>query len=271
MIVLPMILENKAKEKNSSMAGQMTLADLLGEDSKDAEEFRITMPKLPEFDLSEILQFEKEALGFYLSGHPLDEFREVMNANITATSLSFNREAQTDREPLRDKQQVTVGGIITGIKNKITSKQQQMAFIEIEDMVGTIDVVVFPNTYQKKRELIRPDNKVFIFGSVDISDDANAKLIANNIYTFEEAPKELWLQFEDKDSYLKLAPQVDRILSEYKGLDQVSVYLKKEKAVKKLNREQSVNVNNALLTTLYNLLSEINVKVTYKVLKKIQN
>ncbi len=271
MIVLPMILENKAKEKNSSMAGQMTLADLLGEDSKDAEEFRITMPKLPEFDLSEILQFEKEALGFYLSGHPLDEFREVMNANITATSLSFNREAQTDREPLRDKQQVTVGGIITGIKNKITSKQQQMAFIEIEDMVGTIDVVVFPNTYQKKRELIRPDNKVFIFGSVDISDDANAKLIANNIYTFEEAPKELWLQFEDKDSYLKLAPQVDRILSEYKGLDQVSVYLKKEKAVKKLNRKQSVNVNNALLTTLYNLLSEINVKVTYKVLKKIQN
>ena len=271
MIVLPMILENKAKEKNSSMAGQMTLADLLGEDSKDAEEFRITMPKLPEFDLSEILQFEKEALGFYLSGHPLDEFREVMNANITATSLSFNREAQTDREPLRDKQQVTVGGIITGIKNKITSKQQQMAFIEIEDMVGTIDVVVFPNTYQKKRELIRPDNKVFIFGSVDISDDANAKLIANNIYTFEEAPKELWLQFEDKDSYLKLAPQVDRILSEYKGLDQVSVYLKKEKAVKKLNREQSVNVNNALLTTLNGLLSEKNVKVTYKVLKKIQN
>ncbi|MBO6308452.1 MAG: DNA polymerase III subunit alpha [Oribacterium sp.] len=271
MIVLPMILENKAKEKNSSMAGQMTLADLLGEDSKDAEEFRITMPKLPEFDLSEILQFEKEALGFYLSGHPLDEFREVMNANITATSLSFNREAQTDREPLRDKQQVTVGGIITGIKNKITSKQQQMAFIEIEDMVGTIDVVVFPNTYQKKRELIRPDNKVFIFGSVDISDDANAKLIANNIYTFEESPKELWLQFEDKESYLKLAPQVDRILSEYKGLDQVSVYLKKEKAVKKLNREQSVNVNNALLTTLYSLLSEKNVKVTYKVLKKIQN
>ena len=271
MIVLPMILENKAKEKNSSMAGQMTLADLLGEDSKDAEEFRITMPKLPEFDLSEILQFEKEALGFYLSGHPLDEFREVMNANITATSLSFNREAQTDREPLRDKQQVTVGGIITGIKNKITSKQQQMAFIEIEDMVGTIDVVVFPNTYQKKRELIRPDNKVFIFGSVDISDDANAKLIANNIYTFEESPKELWLQFEDKESYLKLAPQVDRILSEYKGLDQVSVYLKKEKAVKKLNREQSVNVNNALLTTLNGLLSEKNVKVTYKVLKKIQN
>ncbi|MBO5598232.1 MAG: DNA polymerase III subunit alpha [Oribacterium sp.] len=271
MIVLPMILENKAKEKNSSMAGQMTLADLLGEDSKDAEEFRITMPKLPEFDLSEILQFEKEALGFYLSGHPLDEFREVMNANITATSLSFNREAQTDREPLRDKQQVTVGGIITGIKNKITSKQQQMAFIEIEDMVGTIDVVVFPNTYQKKRELIRPDNKVFIFGSVDISDDANAKLIANNIYTFEEAPKELWLQFDDKDSYLKLAPQVDRILSEHKGLDQVSVYLKKEKAVKKLNREQSVNVNNALLTTLNGLLSEKNVKVTYKVLKKIQN
>lgn len=271
MIVLPMILENKAKEKNSSMAGQMTLADLLGENSKDAEEFRITMPKLPEFDLSEILQFEKEALGFYLSGHPLDEFREVMNANITATSLSFNREAQTDREPLRDKQQVTVGGIITGIKNKITSKQQQMAFIEIEDMVGTIDVVVFPNTYQKKRELIRPDNKVFIFGSVDISDDANAKLIANNIYTFEEAPKELWLQFDDKDSYLKLAPQVDRILSEYKGLDQVSVYLKKEKAVKKLNREQSVNVNNALLTTLHSLLSEKNVKVTYKVLKKKQN
>ena len=271
MIVLPMILENKAKEKNSSMAGQMTLADLLGEGNKDAEEFRITMPKLPEFDLSEILQFEKEALGFYLSGHPLDEFREVMNANITATSLSFNREAQTDQEPLRDKQQVTVGGIITGIKNKITSKQQQMAFIEIEDMVGTIDVVVFPNTYQKKRELIRPDNKVFIFGSVDISDDANAKLIANNIYTFEEAPKELWLQFDDKDSYLKLAPQVDRILSEHKGLDQVSVYLKKEKAVKKLNREQAVNVNNALLTTLNSLLGEKNVKVTYKVLKKIQN
>ena len=268
----PMIIDSKAKEKVNSMAGQMTLADLLGDDDKEAQEFRITMPRLPEFTKGELLQFEKEALGFYLSGHPLDEYSEAIKANVSASSYDFRRDSESGSVNLRNKQRVTIGGIITEIKTKITSKQQkQMAFLQLEDMAGTVEVVVFPNVYEVKRPLLVEENKVFIYGYVDGTGDGDSKLIADNIYTFDEAPKELWLQFDSKDSFLNLQQKMARIIYEHQGSDFVSIYLKQEKAVKNLNRDHGVHVNDALLKEFEHLLGEKNVKVTYKVLKKIQN
>lgn len=269
--ILPSIIDSKIKEKANSMAGQMTLADLLGSDSKEAGEFRIRMPQLTEYPQGELLQYEKEALGFYLSGHPLDEYRDAIRANVSATSLDFHLDDETGRSTLRDQQHVTIGGIITEVKAKTTKTQKQMAFIQLEDMVGTVEVIVFPNTYQTKRPLLVEDNKVFIYGHVSVSDDEDSKLIADNIYTFEEAPRELWLQFDSKDSYFGLKNKVDEILNAHLGASSVSIYLRQEKAVKNLGNSQAVNINSALIDKLIGTLGEKNVKVTYKVLKKVQN
>lgn len=269
--VLPIIIDNRVKEKVNSMAGQMTLADLLGEDNKEAEEFKIRMPHLTEFPKSDLLQFEKEALGFYLSGHPLDEYRDAIKANVDATSLDFAPDSETGASRLRDQQRVTVGGIITEVTIKTTKKQQQMAFLQLEDMTGTLEIVVFPNLFQTKRSLLAEDNKVFVYGHVDSSDDRGSKLIADHIYTFDSAPKEVWLQFESMEAYTELLPKTEQIITRHKGEDFVSIYLKKEKAIKKLDRMHMVFVNDALLMELSALLGEKNVKVTYKVLKKVQN
>ena len=269
--ILPTIIESRVKEKQNTMAGQMTLADLLGEDSQEAEEFRVRMPKLPEYPKEELLQYEKEALGFYLSGHPLDAYRAVMEANVSATSADFLRDEETGQVPLRDQQKVTIGGILTDLRMKTTRKHEQMAFLQIEDRLGTVDVVVFPKTYQAVRTRLTQDAKLFVYGHVDGSGEEDSKLIADHIYAFSEAPKELWVQFEDKQQYFELQQALGQLLSAHPGEDGVAIYLREEKAVKRLGRPQAVTVDDALLQGLYTLLGEKNVRLSYRVLKKVQN
>ncbi len=269
--ILPTIIEGRVKEKQNSMAGQMTLADLLGEDNQEAGEFRIRMPKLPEYSKEELLQYEKEALGFYLSGHPLDAYRAVMDANVSATSADFRRDDETGTVPLRDQQKVTVGGILTELQMKTTRKQQQMAFLQLEDRMGTVEVVVFPKTYQSMRALLEPDAKLFIEGHVDGSGEKDSKLIADRIYTFAQAPKELWLQLQDKNQYFAEQQALEQLLRAHPGEDGVAIYLRQEKAVKRLDRQHAVQLDPVLMESLDQLLGEKNVRVSYKVLKKVQN
>ena len=259
------------KEKQNSMAGQMTLADLLGEDNQEAGEFRIRMPKLPEYSKEELLQYEKEALGFYLSGHPLDAYRAVMEANVSATSADFRRDDETGTVPLRDQQKVTIGGILTEMQMKTTRKQQQMAFLQLEDRMGTVEVVVFPKTFQTMRALLELDAKLFIEGHVDGSGEKDSKLIADRIYTFAEAPKELWLQLQDKNQYFAQQQALAQLLRAHPGEDGVAIYLRQEKAVKRLDRQYAVQLDPVLMESLGQLLGEKNVRVSYKVLKKVQN
>lgn len=269
--ILPTIIEGRVKEKQNSMAGQMTLADLLGEDNQEAGEFRIRMPKLPEYSKEELLQYEKEALGFYLSGHPLDAYRAVMEANVSATSADFRRDDETGAVPLRDQQKVTIGGILTEVQMKTTRKQQQMAFLQLEDRMGTVEVVVFPKTFQTMRALLEPDAKLFIEGHVDGSGEKDSKLIADRIYAFSEAPKELWLQLQDKSQYFAQQQALGQLLRAHPGEDGVAIYLRQEKAVKRLDRQYAVQLDPVLMESLCQLLGEKNVRVSYKVLKKVQN
>lgn len=269
-VILPTIIDHKVREKQNSMAGQMTLADLLGENAGDTAEFKIQMPKLAEYPKGEILLKEKEALGFYLSGHPLDEDRALMDANISAHTADFYRDEETGSSKLFDQQMVTVGGIITSIKTKTTKSNKQMAFIQLEDTVGSIEVLVFPNVYQLARTLLTEDNKIFIRGRVSASDEENSKLIAETIYSFSSAPREVWLQFTSITDFKEKEDRVLRLLREHAGSQTVCIYLHQEKAIKRLPMEFSCDASTALLEELKTLLSEINVKVTYKVLKKEQ-
>lgn len=268
--ILPTILENKVKEKKDSMAGQMTLADLLGEDNAEAQEFKIRMPKLKEYPKEELLQFERDALGVYLSGHPLDQYRELMNRNCTASTADFRLDPDTAQVKLPDGQRVTVGGLITDVRTKTTKKNEQMAFLMLEDLVGTIEVLVFPRIYQDARAALVTDGKILIRGRVSQGDDADAKLIAESITPFEDVPRNLWLQFDTMETYKAKWQQAENVLFEHPGSSRVMVYLRQEKAVKHVRQDEAVRISDELMEALKIQLGEENVKVTWEVLKKVQ-
>ena len=268
--ILPTILENKVKEKKDSMAGQMTLADLLGEDNAEAQEFKIRMPKLKEYPKEELLQFERDALGVYLSGHPLDQYRELMNRNCTASTADFRLDPDTAQVKLPDGQRVTVGGLITDVRTKTTKKNEQMAFLMLEDLVGTIEVLVFPRIYQDARAALVTDGKILIRGRVSQGDDADAKLIAESITPFEDVPRNLWLQFDTMETYKAKWQQAENVLFEHPGSSRVMVYLRQEKAVKHVRQDEAVRISDELMEALKTQLGEENVKVTWEVLKKVQ-
>ncbi len=262
LIVAPQLLEQKSKEKKTSMAGQMSLFDFVEEEVKD--DFRITLPDVPEFSKDELLAFEKETMGIYVSGHPMDAYWELWQKNITATAADFIVDEETDRARVVDSSVVTIGGMVTGKTVKTTRTGHMMAFITLEDMMGSVEVLVFPNIYEKKRELFVEEEKLFIQGRVALEDAPVGKLICERAVSFKEVPRELWLQFEDYAAYQEREKEVLALLGEREGRDRVIIYLKKEKAKKILPANWQVKADQDLLEILTKKLGEKNVRIVEK-------
>ena len=267
-MIAPELLEQKNKEKKSSLTGQMSLFDFAGEEDK--KQYRITMPEVAEFPKEELLAFEKDILGVYVSGHPLDEYMELWKNNITARTTDFVVDEETGRAVLADGAYVTVGGMITNKVIKTTKTGKTMAFVTIEDLVGTVETLVFPRDYERGRSLLIEDSKVFIRGKASIGDDATGKLILEQVIPFDSLPRELWLQFADKEEYDKKQQQILDILRMEEGQDAVIIYLKKERAKKILPASWRVCANKPMRESLYPLLGENNVKVVEKGLKRLE-
>ena len=246
----------------------MSLFDFAGEEDK--KQYRITMPEVAEFPKEELLAFEKDILGVYVSGHPLDEYMELWKNNITARTTDFVVDEETGRAVLADGAYVTVGGMITNKVIKTTKTGKTMAFVTIEDLVGTVETLVFPRDYERGRSLLIEDSKVFIRGKASIGDDATGKLILEQVIPFDSLPRELWLQFADKEEYDKKKQQILDILRMEEGQDAVIIYLKKERAKKILPASWRVCANKPMRESLYPLLGENNVKVVEKGLKRLE-
>ena len=197
-MIFPSILDNVNNEKKNSMAGQMTLFDIAGEDVKS--EFEIRMPDVEEFPREMLLMFEKEVLGVYISGHPLEEYLDVMDKNVTARSDEFVVDEEIGMAKIPDGREVVIGGMITEKTVKYTKNNQAMAFVTLEDLVGSVEVIVFPRDYEKYRDLLVEDNKVFIQGRTSVEEEKDAKLICREVHGFDEGRKELWIQFPDKEA-----------------------------------------------------------------------
>lgn len=267
MLVYTQIMESVNQEKKNSMAGQMTLFDLAGEEEKSS--FEVQMPKVDEYDKELRLAFEKEVLGFYISGHPLENYRGVLEKNATARTLDFQPDEEGGLPLVRDGQKVTVGGMITDKTIKYTKNNKVMAFLTLEDLVGTIEVVVFPRDYERNIRLMNEEEKVFIQGRVSAEDDKASKLICERIYSFADIPRELWLQFSDKQQYMEKGEQALALLRDSDGRDGVVIFLKKERAVKKLPPNKNVHIDESLLEKVYEFLGSSNVKVVEKSIEKL--
>lgn len=265
MSIYIQIVDHVNQEKKYSMAGQMTLFDMVGEDQK--EEFQIKLPDVGEYSRENLLAFEKEVLGIYVSGHPLEEYEEQWKKVITATTGDFQPDEETGQTKVRDGARAVIGGMITEKTVKHTKTNQMMAFLTVEDLMGTVEVVVFPRDYEKNRAYLETDSKVFIRGRVSEEDDRASKLICEKVIPFEQKKRELWIQFPDKASYLDEEQIVNGYLADSEGEDEVVIYCAKERAVKRLPRNRNIRIEPQILSRLMNHYGEGRVKVVEKAIE----
>jgi len=267
MIIYVQILDQVNREKKNSMTGQMTLFDMVSDDQK--AEFNIPLPNVGEYEKETKFAFEKEVLGVYLSGHPMEEYEEKWRKNITRTTLDFQLDEENGRTRVHEGIREVVGGIITSKTIKYTKQNKVMAFVTLEDLAGSVEVVVFPRDYEKNQQYLNEEAKVFIRGRVSEEDEAASKLICEKVIPFEQTKRELWLQYADKDTYLAQEAELFDMLKDSDGEDRVVIYCKREKAVKRLGVGRSVNADGILLNKLTNYLGESCVKVIEKPIENL--
>ena len=259
------LLENKAREKKTVMEGQMSFFDIAPEEDKG--NFQVSFPDVGEFDKETLLAFEKETLGIYVSGHPMEAYQELWQKNVTARTSDFIVD-EDGHTVVEDNSIVVVGGMITAKKVKTTRTSQLMAFVSLEDMVGTVEALVFPKIYEKNKQYLTEDSKVFLRGRASIGDDPVGKLVCEEVIPFSAIPNELWLQFEDQEFYERTVDSVMAVLRESEGKDRVVMYLKKERKLRRLSSSWAIDAQGRLLEELYTLLGEKNVKVVQKTIEK---
>lgn len=181
--VAPILLDNKARERKNAWEGQMSLFDLVSEEEK--KEYQVSFPDVGEYSKEELLAFEKDILGVYISGHPLDDYEGLWRKNITATSADFIVDEETEEAVVKDGMKVVIGGLVAGKVVKTTRSNQLMAFITLEDLMGSVEVIVFPKNYEADRDVLTEDSKIFIKGRVSLGDEPVGKLVCEQVTHFQ--------------------------------------------------------------------------------------
>ena len=266
LLVYNTLIDNLNQEKKNSLAGQMSLFDLVSEEEKKAYEVRF--PNVEEYTKEIKLGFEKEVLGIYLSGHPLEEYEEKWRKNISAVTADFMLDEETNAVKIKDNQSVVIGGIITEKTIKYTKQNKAMAFITVEDLFGTVEVIIFPRDYEKYSRYLNEDEKVFVAGHANVEEDKNGKLICEKIYSFDDTKRELWLQFATKESYEEKEKELYSRLYGSDGNDEIVIYIASPRAMKRLGQNHNIHINPELVGNLTEFLGEKNVKIVEKGIEK---
>ncbi len=259
MSVYVQIMDHIQKDKKNNMAGQMSLFDIVQEEEKDS--FDVKMPDVGEYSKEMRLAFEKEVLGIYVSGHPLQEYEAGWRKRITRTTADFALDEETGEVAVPDGSTVIIGGLISDKTIKYTKNDKVMAFLTIEDLVGTVEVVVFPRDYEKNSHLLVEDAKVFVQGRASVEEDKDGKVICEKIIPFDKPVKKLWIKFPDMEAYKAMESKMFDAIADSEGDDTVVIYIENPKAKKELPRNHNVRTDETLLEKLYDLFGKDNIKV----------
>mgnify|MGYP000295691793 FL=1 len=262
MMIYGSLLDALNQEKKTTMAGQMTLFDIAPEEDK--ADYEIKLPNVEEYDKEVLLGFEKEVLGIYISGHPLEEYMERLKKNTNAVTTDFVLDEETGTLKVSDGAKVRIGGMITDKVIKYTKSNKAMAFITLEDLVGTVEIIIFPKDYERYAKYLENDAKVFVEGRVTAEEDRNGKLICEKIISFDEVKRELWLQFPSKSDFEEKEGALYGKMMDADGSEHVVIYLAAEKQMKRLPENRNVAITKELLEELGNFLGKDNVKVVEK-------
>ncbi len=262
MQVYPRILDQASYEAKEAVSGQMSLFDFLDPEEKKRHE--IAMPDVGEFTKEAKLALEKDVLGIYLSGHPLEDYRELMQSRITAESSDFELDEETGLSRLEQDARAVIGGLVSSVTIKSTKTGKTMAFLMIEDLVGTVEILLFPAVYDRCRDLIREDEKLFIEGRVSVEDDKPSKLIADKITRFSDVPRELWIAFPDKETWLREQGELQDLCSMTEGSDEVYLFLRDVKQYRRYDPAGGISITADTLALFRAHFGKENVTVRVK-------
>ena len=264
MMVSGEMLEREKKNSKDSLSGQMSLMDMLSGGGADSGGLDLEVPEAEEYDRRDILEYEKEVLGVYASGHPLEDHGRLIKAKATKTTADFKKD-EAGNVHVSDGATCTVGGVITAVKKIFTKKNEQMAFITIEDVVGSLEVVVFPNVYSRFGNLVEEGGRVFITGNTNIEATGEAKFHANSVTAFDEIPCKLWLRFPDEAAYASAKEKIDVLIDKNEGIGEkqadIVIYCEKEKS-KSNHGGRKTTVSGKMIKALEESFGEANVAVT---------
>jgi DNA polymerase-3 subunit alpha len=261
------ILDSISAEKKKALTGQMTLFDIVDETEKI--EYEVTMPDVTEYNKEQLLAFEKEVLGIYVSGHPLEEYEARIRKNVTVNSNDFEIDEDTEKPRVMDGRTELIGGMITSKTIKSTRNNSMMAFITLEDLFGIVEVIIFPRDFEKYKNLLGPEEKIFVRGKVTVEEEKAAKLICQEIIPFDAIPCELWIKFKDLASFQTEESTLFQLLEGYDGNDAVVIYCEAEKCIKRLPKSRGVKADKDLIGRLISQYSEENVRITEKSIENL--
>lgn len=252
------MIDSISSSAKRSARGQMDMFKMYDDIALEVDE----VPDMPEFKKSDLLAYEKEYLGIYITDHPFKQYESVVESHIDFTTLDLV-EMGENLEQL-DNRKATMAGLITHKRELLTKTNKLMAFVTVEDLYGEIDLVVFPEVYQKFRTDMEEGNPVYVSGQLQISDVENVKMILNNLVIIEEedlSPKEILyiqLEYSNKEKYSSLR----EILVKYKGNTKVIIYFSDINKLMTLKSELYVNLLEVdLYSELIELVGKDNVKI----------
>ena len=266
MMIYPALLDQISREKKETVSGQMSLFDFFSE--KDKQEFEVTYPAVQDYDSSQKLAFEKEVLGIYVSGHPLDAWRDSLEKQVTAKSIDYEPDEDTGRSVVRDGFYYVTGGLVNDVTTKQTKNGQTMAFVTLEDLYGTVEVLVFPRDYKAYGEVLVKDRPVYVRGRASVSEESG-KLIAQRILAMDDIPKTVGIRTNDVATFDEKKDMLDSIIRENPGEDPVAVFTRAERKFKKLPAYKAVSGSPEVIAQIRDLFGAENVKLSEASIEKL--
>jgi DNA polymerase-3 subunit alpha len=264
--VFEKIMDGIGSQRKKNIDGQMSLFSDFS--NKQQEDIDIKYPDIKEFDKKYILSMEKEMTGLYISGHPLDEYKETLDTltNIKISDIIVDESLENigpeENYKVKDGDRVVIGGIIKEISRKITKKNTMMAFMKVEDMYGTIEIVVFPKVLEKSNALINEDGLVIVKGRVSIREDEQPKILAEDINPLAKiTDTKVYLQIEEEKQVMSVIKDISKILCEFKGSTPIYLCTKKERKKFMLPDNLWINEDIEILNLLRDRFGDENVKV----------
>ncbi len=250
------LLSDLSTKNKKVMEGQINFFDLNSEEAEKQKED--VLPDIKEFSEKQTLAYEKEIVGLYLTGHPLNEFMDVIEKNATVNSKDFiveldefdNLQTKVD-----DGQFCILVGIVASKKIIYTKSNQRMAFVTIEDLTGTIELILFPNTFERYNDILVEDKILLVQGNISLKDD-EAKVLCNNIRVLEKSnektDEKLWIKITNETNSTKIMS----VLKKYKGNTEIIIYNATTKEKLKMNNQYNVMVCDELMLDLKRIVGE---------------
>ena len=257
LAVYEKLMESIQGQKKNNVEGQISLFDTI-DDSEDI--IGNIYPEINEYPKRNMLSMEKEMLGLYISGHPLEEYKSELQASVTITTAELTPDNEEDAQDIErnselDGKRVTMGGIIVSVKQKTTKTNNMMAFVELEDLYGTLEIIVFPKIYERVKSLLVQDTIVLVEGRISQKEEEAAKIICDAVKPLKKyAGKKLYIRI-NTDLQPEIVEQLKKVLIEYKGEQPVILVNEANKdngkgRVMKADRSIWVDINDKLLNEL---------------------